>query len=83
MKIPGRNPFHESLHLAAGYENTLPAEGFEVRPLDEMERMYIEAVISTFGGNIPRAARALAVSPSTLYRKMARWQAVDSKTGPL
>lgn len=45
----------------------------EIRPLAEVERLYIEMVISFCGGNIPRAATLLKVSPSTVYRKKAAW----------
>ncbi|NBC35022.1 response regulator [Novosphingobium sp. FSY-8] len=41
--------------------------------LDEIERIAIEAAIETAGGSLPAAARALGVSPSTLYRKRDRW----------
>ena len=41
--------------------------------LDEVERMAIEQAISRSKGNIVKAARALAVSPSTIYRKLERW----------
>ncbi|WP_035742751.1 sigma-54-dependent transcriptional regulator [Haematobacter missouriensis] len=41
--------------------------------LAEAERMVIEAAICRHGGSIPKAARALDVSPSTLYRKIELW----------
>lgn len=49
-----------------------------VRPLvgsalADVERELIEATIADCGGSIPRAARLLAVSPSTLYRKRSAW----------
>jgi DNA-binding NtrC family response regulator len=43
------------------------------RTLAEAERMVIEATLAHVGGSVPRAARILDVSPSTLYRKMAAW----------
>ena len=45
----------------------------QLRTLLEFERDYIEFVISHTQGNIPRAARILDISPSTLYRKCAQW----------
>jgi two-component system repressor protein LuxO len=42
-------------------------------PLDKVERLVIEANIHAFGGSLPKAARSLGVSPSTLYRKRAGW----------
>ncbi len=41
--------------------------------LDEIEKIAIEDAIVRAGGNLPAAARALGVSPSTLYRKRERW----------
>ena len=38
-----------------------------------VERTFIEATIDEFEGSIPRAARALDLSPSTLYRKREAW----------
>jgi two-component system, repressor protein LuxO len=42
-------------------------------PLDLLEREFIEATIEACDGSIPRAARMLEVSPSTLYRKREGW----------
>ena len=42
-------------------------------PLAKVERLVIEANIRTCGGSLPKAARVLGVSPSTLYRKRAGW----------
>ncbi len=41
--------------------------------LADMEREFIEATIRECDGSIPRAARVLDVSPSTLYRKREAW----------
>jgi two-component system, repressor protein LuxO len=43
------------------------------RPLAEVERLIIEATLARHGGSVPRAARVLDVSPSTLYRKIEAW----------
>ncbi len=43
------------------------------KPLAEIERLVVEATIARFGGSVPRAARVLDVSPSTLYRKLEGW----------
>jgi two-component system repressor protein LuxO len=37
------------------------------------ERNIIEAALTAFGGNISRAAAALEISPSTIYRKRQAW----------
>ncbi|MEM7057137.1 MAG: sigma-54 dependent transcriptional regulator [Pseudomonadota bacterium] len=42
--------------------------------LADMEREFIEVTISECDGSIPRAARVLDVSPSTLYRKREAWE---------
>jgi DNA-binding NtrC family response regulator len=41
--------------------------------LAEVERVVIEATIQACGDSLPKAARVLGVSPSTLYRKRAGW----------
>ena len=61
----------------------LPSQGLEAgltlaqmmrgMTLDEIERIAVEAAIVEAGGSLPAAARALGVSPSTLYRKRERW----------
>jgi DNA-binding NtrC family response regulator len=43
--------------------------------LAEAERRLIEATLAQHGGSIPKAARVLDVSPSTLYRKIEAWNA--------
>jgi DNA-binding NtrC family response regulator len=43
--------------------------------LAEAERRLIEATMARHGGSIPKAARVLDVSPSTLYRKIEGWKA--------
>ncbi len=42
-------------------------------PLWQQERRIIEAALNAFGGNIARAAAALEISPSTIYRKQQSW----------
>ena len=46
--------------------------------LADVERTFIEATIEQFEGSIPRAARALDLSPSTLYRKREAWAKTTS-----
>ncbi len=41
--------------------------------LAELERLAIEAALARHAGSVPRAARDLDVSPSTLYRKLDAW----------
>jgi DNA-binding NtrC family response regulator len=42
--------------------------------LAEAERRLIEATVARHGGSIPKAARVLDVSASTLYRKIEGWR---------
>jgi two-component system, NtrC family, response regulator HydG len=46
----------------------------EVRPLDEVERDYILAVLRTNGGNRARAAEQLGIGAATLYRKLKQYE---------
>jgi len=41
--------------------------------LDVIERAYIMYVLQAEGGNKTRAAEALGIDPSTLYRKLSRY----------
>ncbi len=50
-------------------------EGLVGLTLAEAERRLIEATLARHGGSIPKAARVLDVSPSTLYRKIEGWKA--------
>ena len=43
------------------------------RPLAEIERLVIEATLARHNGSVPKAARVLELSPSTLYRKIEGW----------
>jgi two-component system response regulator HydG len=43
--------------------------------LEVIERAYIEWVLRAEGGNKTRAAEVLGIDPSTLYRKLARFEA--------
>ncbi len=55
-------------------DNSASGEGYTVRPLSEVEREAIEKAIDICGGNIPKAASLLEVSPSTIYRKRQAWE---------
>ena len=46
-----------------------------VMPLWQVEKNTIEDAIASCGGNVPRAAALLEVSPSTIYRKQKHWLA--------
>jgi len=42
-------------------------------PFWEQERSIIESAVGAFSGNVARAAAALEISPSTIYRKRQAW----------
>lgn len=72
------------LDLAAAPEPSGPGaetrDGFEALAgltLAEIERRVIEATLDRHGGSVPKAARVLDVSPSTLYRKIDGWSGKD------
>lgn len=44
-----------------------------IRPFWEQEKQIIEGALDHFDGNISRAAAALEISPSTIYRKRMSW----------
>jgi len=48
-------------------------DGLVGKTLLEIEQLVIEETIKRHGGSVPKAARVLDVSPSTLYRKRAAW----------
>jgi two-component system response regulator HydG len=53
----------------------LVAERSHVNPtLDVIERAYISWVLESEGGNKTRAAEVLGIDPSTLYRKLSRYE---------
>ncbi|GLK78770.1 sigma-54-dependent transcriptional regulator [Methylopila turkensis] len=55
-------------HVAAG-----PGAPDAIEPFHVQERRIIEAALAACGGNLARAAAALEISPSTIYRKRERW----------
>jgi DNA-binding NtrC family response regulator len=50
-------------------------------PMADVERELIEATIAHCDGSIPRAARMLELSPSTIYRKLETWTGVQRRAG--
>ncbi|MGC9370202.1 MAG: sigma-54-dependent transcriptional regulator [Paracoccaceae bacterium] len=49
-------------------------DGLIGKTLAEIERLVIEETIARHDGSVPKAARVLDVSPSTLYRKREAWK---------
>jgi two-component system repressor protein LuxO len=61
---------------------TLPRaepESAEIKPLEDVIRSTIERAIELSDGSIPRAAAALRVSPSTLYRRIQGWHEAETQ----
>lgn len=56
------------------YDQDLSRSGLLGRSLAEVERIVIEETIRAQKGSLPKAARVLGVSPSTLYRKREGWK---------
>lgn len=50
-----------------------PFAGFEDMGLEEVERFLVKRAMTRTGGNVSRAARALGLSRSALYRRMQRY----------
>ena len=52
---------------------TLSAAGLLGKTLAQIERTVIETTLEYVDGSVPKAARMLDISPSTLYRKLESW----------
>lgn len=58
---------------ASAHPNEMRVDGLIGLPLAQIERRVIEATLAEVAGSVPRAARMLELSPSTLYRKIEAW----------
>ena len=67
---PARTEGHGRI---SGSSTGAPAD-IAIRPLWLLEKEAIEQAIERTGGNIPKAAALLDVSPSTIYRKRQAWE---------
>ncbi len=81
---PAATAFAVPAETASQEGNTVAASTLEGRvsmligeELAIVERILIEATIESCGGSIPKAARILNVSPSTIYRKKDNWTRND------
>ncbi len=61
---------HEVAAAMSGKSGALPAEEWEIQPLDRVVGAYVTASVKATGGNVRKAARQLQISPSTLYAKL-------------
>ncbi|MCU0585753.1 MAG: sigma-54 dependent transcriptional regulator [Desulfobacterales bacterium] len=63
------------------YEGPERRRSVELLSLEELERRHIERVLEVTGGNRPRAARILGINPSTIYRKLEKYNLIHKKFG--
>ena len=56
-----------------------PVFGDSVRPLSELERLAILHALRVFQGSREEAARALGISPATIYRKLKQYGITKSR----
>jgi DNA-binding NtrC family response regulator len=56
--------------ITAAKSGALPAEEWEIQPLDAVIEQYVAASVKAAGGNMRKAARQLHISPSTLYARL-------------
>lgn len=79
VEIVDRADIEDRLALLGGQFGTATTSQFDetadaILPFRLAERQIIETAIDRCDGNIGRAAQALQLSPSTIYRKMQAWQ---------
>jgi DNA-binding NtrC family response regulator len=73
-------PQHLPERITRQRKEPLVAERAQPNPsLDMIERAYIMFVLQAEGGNKTRAAEALGIDPSTLYRKLSRYEEIEAK----
>jgi two-component system repressor protein LuxO len=62
-----------AIRQPASLAHSVPGTPLAVAPFRDQERRIIETALTAFGGSISRAAAALEISPSTIYRKRQEW----------
>ncbi len=72
---PATFPSGQEIPVPAAMQGRAPVDpsGLDGLTLAEVERLVIEAAIERHNGNITQAAKSLAVNPSTIYRKLEKW----------
>jgi two-component system, repressor protein LuxO len=70
----GAVPLATGIDAAVPSGQTFSLDALIGQPLADIERAVIEATLARCEGSVPRAARMLALSPSTLYRKLEAWK---------
>ena len=77
--MPINRPSGESLPSEPGTVDDLAARrAGDIEPLELTIQRAIESAVLRCGGSIPRAAAALDVAPSTLYRRIQSYQTVPA-----
>ncbi|MFO7707302.1 MAG: sigma-54 dependent transcriptional regulator [Desulfobacterales bacterium] len=61
------------------YEGPERRRNVEMLTLEDLERRHIERVLEVTGGNRPKAARILGINPSTIYRKLEKYNLIHKK----
>ena len=82
MPVKRRTPASSADNANLSLENSIQPRAIEhhptnngIEPLAVVEKRVIEQAIALSGGRVRKAAKALEVNPSTLYRKISTWQA--------
>ena len=78
LTLNGKEIRSEDLFLEAGQPagairgagGAMPANEWEIRPLDDVIADYVTSAVKAADGNIRKAARQLEISPSTLYARL-------------
>jgi two-component system repressor protein LuxO len=76
MLPPDLIPSRDANSAGAGAAPLAPGR---IVPFWQQERAIVEAAIAAYDGNVSRAAAALEISPSTIYRKRLAWN--DRRAG--
>ena len=68
---------NKQIHIISSFDEKPQKTLDKIVPLWIHEKRYIEEVIELCDGNIPRAAKFLEVSSSTIYRKLQTWKDIN------
>jgi len=68
-----RTGAEQSIQLSPPPQTASPSRIRAIDPFWRQEQKIIEGALAAFGGNAARAAAALEISPSTIYRKLQAW----------
>lgn len=74
--VEARTEADLALSAAPNHHRAITIDSFAGLTLAEAERRLIEMTLKGHGGSVPKAARVLDVSPSTLYRKIESWKSL-------